>query len=51
MVKLGSIFILNNDAYGKVSQVGSLGVMYHTLDFMGNCIMGERYVLKVTILK
>jgi len=43
---LGQLFLLKHDGFGKITGLYAEGMHYHTLDFSGNCIKGQQYVLK-----
>jgi hypothetical protein len=45
-MKIGSRFKIDSNTYGKISNIFSLGFLYHTVDQEGNCLKGETYQLK-----
>jgi hypothetical protein len=45
-LKLGRLFLLKYEGFGKITGLYAKGMHYHTLDFSGNCIKGQQYISK-----
>lgn len=43
-LRLGYIFPISDHTKGKITEMHSNGVMYHTLDLENNCIAGQQYI-------
>jgi hypothetical protein len=47
---LGKMFNIKNGERGKITEIFCNGFNYHTLDDKGNCIKGQKYMLKTDFL-